>query len=173
MDESEFQLLLQLAEPRAPVIDTSEIALTLTAMETEDHGIGLPHAASPTDVIHSRRNLLAVGSMFVALTALAISLAFLPEMESAQAGDDLLREYQICRARTEALEAELRKLSGNQILDVSAAKVAEIRASESLWMVMEADESNQRMQAETIVSLYGETPAASRCRRLFPDIIYH
>lgn len=185
MEESEFRDLLQQSEPECPVINRTEILLALTSVTTTAATsattsgptsvptAALTSAVVPGDVTIRRpsteRGALAVVGACLAVTSLAIALAFVPELTNPPA-EPLLVEHHKSQHQLAQLEAARQSLSEIRSPPLSAADATAIRASESLWMLLQADTTNQRDQAETIVALYANTPAAHRCRQMFPDI---
>lgn len=174
MDESEFQSLLQRAEPAEPGVDRSAIVDALTAA---------PHEHQPRLNIErqsghrsppgrsGRRKTLAVCTMSLAIAAVVSATVWQQTPISQTSAEQMLAEYRQTQAESEALEATLQQLIATSDPILPAGTTAEIRASESLWLLLQADTADQRTQAQTIVTLYANTPAASRCRQMFPDIV--
>ncbi|MCR9199880.1 MAG: hypothetical protein NXI04_14690 [Planctomycetaceae bacterium] len=174
MDETEFQSLLQRAEPVKPAVDRSAIVDALT---TAPHGhrprlnIERQSAYRPLPRLSGRRKTLAVCTMSLAIAAVMLATIWQQAPISRTSAEQMLAEYRQTQAESEALKATLQQLIATSEPILPASATAEIRASESLWLLLQADTSDQRTQAQTIVTLYANTPAASRCRQMFPDIV--
>lgn len=176
MDESEFQTLLQQAEPQTPPIDRGAIVAALT-VSTSDLPISRSADAGQA-LFRSRpstgRRGLAVGCVTAVLACLALAVmryTALINDPSPLTDEQLLAAYRQSQTESAAMEATLRQLTATPDPLLSPHTAADIRAAESLWLLLQADSGDQRSQAETIVTLYANTPAASRCREMFPDII--
>lgn len=173
MDETEFQSLLQRAEPVEPAVDRSAIIDVLVA---ETHG-DQPRLNIERQALRSlppmsgRRRTLAVCTMSLAIAAVVAATVWHRTPINPSSASQMLAEYRQTQAESAALEATLQQLIAAPDPILPASTTAEIRASESLWLLLQADTSNQRTQAQTIVTLYANTPAASRCRQMFPDIV--
>lgn len=164
--EEEFSALLRQAEPEIRPVETRTIMGVLLEQRATTLSVSQSTFA-PTRSTKTHQLFAVTAS----LLAIVVVVGLLPH--SSTVGDSTLAEYQATKAETEVLSAQLERL--NVISENLSRQISttDIRASESLWMLLkeyESDTSSQREQAILIVSLYATTPAADRCRRIFPDL---
>lgn len=164
-DEDDFAKLLQQAEPQIPEVNAQAV---LDALQKTNTNISLKHGQPIKEkTVATHRQIFAL-----AASLLAIALVVLVIPERSTETSTTLAEFQATKNEEDALANQFKRLTAIDNKIMSRVSTVDIRASESLWMLLQEYESNvpsQRQHAELIVSLYSTTPAAERCRKIFPD----
>lgn len=168
-DEDEFSAMLKCAEPEIP--QASRQALMDALLQPASDGAVLADQRPVASPLSGGHRLLAFVSGLLALVVICVAL---PQDHVANAYT--LAEFRAEKAEADILSKRLQRLERLDAIDESIFRhvsATDVRASESLWMLVqeyEFDSSGQKQQAQLIVSLYAATPAADRCRKIFPDL---
>lgn len=163
--EEEFSALLRQAEPEIPTVDSQTI---LQAMRQGNAAKSMSSKHSAGSFAAGTHRLLAVAASVVAVVLVIVAM---PNTLTTAA--PTLAEFRASKKESDIVSDQLKRLNAIDQKLLRQISVTDIRASESLWMLVleyELNASSQRQQAEVLVSLYSNTPAAERCRRIFPDL---
>jgi hypothetical protein len=161
MNEEEFSLLLKQSEPVAPTVCSQSLCEAL---------VGSTGRRSPVPLESIKTKSATRRGISLSVSVLALTVVFTAILFTSETDAELMLNFEQAEQEIEELNYQLASLSNSRQPSASFVSASEIRASESLWMLMQSQENNQRQLAETIVSLYSNTPAAGRCRSTHPGL---
>lgn len=198
MTEEQLAELLNQYEPAQPRVDRPGITkkLTLNAQTRIELARNSVPIISEDTHEPTRLSPVAFAMLGVALSVLfvsAISAHWWKGNNSEQALSRTLRHEEDTRtddlpsvsihpaspeftaedkSRADSLEAELSAALADLQPPITTTLASSIRASESLWMILEGeglDSNNSTINYQSIVNLYPDSPAAQRSRSLLHD----
>lgn len=169
LTDYEIEALLLSVEPELPRPDNIRIVAELVAR-------GQPGPRSPqTATVLTARNRHSWPGRMVVCCAMAQLLVVFVLITGAQQQNveyRSLTSFQTHRRNAEILEGRLASIDNrSQISSEDRARTkllfSNVHASESLWMLAQHSQPQQREETlRSILTLYENTPAADRCRRL-------
>ncbi|MCA9129002.1 MAG: hypothetical protein KDB22_18070 [Planctomycetales bacterium] len=186
MNENKLKELLQANVPPAPQIDRAALVRRLATAGRSNREVQIVRLTGRIQRIKIATATILGASAFAASIGICIGLlrTYEPQRTSTpyartesvqtqsfvqnEAAESIAHESLASEVHLQQLEDELRfGLASLQNPDTSAQWATEIRASESLWMLVDVSQVDTSPAAKSILALYPQTPAAKRCKSLF------